>query len=260
MLRGLPPPLPACFPLPFLTIYHILVLSDQRVFGDRVLRDSFTLRIVVRQFCWDKLAHFASCLIYLPGLHPMGSRKRQVMSPTAHLPTVPTLLLILQWITAWYSDTAIVVYQLTGTPTCRHTSLSLPLAQFTAASLSLATYYRFNFAAASTNAAIMAIMTIVTTTLAQVPSRVLGGLRGDRVPRPRRCSSTGGWERRIPPDQQTNRDGAFTVFTPLTASSLHTHLHAPMSTPKTMDFRVDFTSLTSAGGIQKFTFTEVFRT
>ena len=100
------------------------------------------------------------------------------MSPTAHLPTVPTLLLILQWITAWYTDTAIVLYQLTGTQTCQHTSLSRPLAQFTA-SLSLATDYGFYFAACIMHDAFT--IAIIIAALASVP-RVYPALPGNRVP------------------------------------------------------------------------------
>ena len=113
---------------------------------------------------------------------------RQVMSPSSNtLPdTVPTLplLVILHWLTAkdWSCDTATVndLYQFTGTHTCRHTSLSLThLAQFTA-SFFLATCYRFNVAAACINATI--IIMIVVAILEQVPTSVLRGLRGKRVP------------------------------------------------------------------------------
>ena len=126
-------------------------------------------------------------LLVLPSwVLPKGLRKRQVMSPTAHLPTVPTLLpllLILQWLTSldWFTDTAFVndLYQFTGTHTCRHTSLSLPLAQNSTASL--ASHYGFHFAAASacTNEFTIAMMTII---LVQVPPRVLPSLRGPVCP------------------------------------------------------------------------------
>ena len=132
---------------------------------------------------------------------------RQVMSPSSNaLPdTVPTspllgarpihdrsisqlafivlgLFTILQWLTAkdWSYDTATVndLYQFTGTHTCRHTLSLTHLAQFTA-SFFLTTYYRFNFAAACTNAT---ITTIMVATLASVPSRVYPPLRGTRCP------------------------------------------------------------------------------
>ena len=95
------------------------------------------------------------------------------MNPTAHLPIVPTLLLILQWLTSldWSTDNDL--YQLTGTQTCRHTSLSLPLAQDTDF---FAAYCR-SFCVCMHNVA-----TIMMATLVQVPSSVLPALPGNRVP------------------------------------------------------------------------------
>ena len=85
------------------------------------------------------------------------------MSPKAHLPTVPTLLplfLILQWLTSldWFTDTELVsdLYQFTGTHTCRHFSLSLPLAQNSTGTL--ATHCRFNFARSMHNELAMTII------------------------------------------------------------------------------------------------------
>ena len=133
--------------------------------------------------CNWKMEHFH----LLPSwVHPKGPRKRQVMSPTAHLPTVPTLLpllLILQWFTTldWFTDTEFVndLDQVTGTRTCRHTFLSLPLAQNSTASL--ATHYGFHFAAAPacTNDFTIAMVTII---LVQVPPRVFPSLRGPVFP------------------------------------------------------------------------------
>ena len=107
-------------------------------------------------------------------------RKRQVMSPSSMVPmpigilldNVPTLLLILQWVTAWYIDTAIVFYQFIGTQTCRHTSLSLPLAQDTDF---LATQCRFNFACSMHNE-------LAVTIILEFPTSVLPALHGNRVP------------------------------------------------------------------------------
>ena len=80
-------------------------------------------------------------------------------------------------------------------------SLSLThLAQFTA-SCFLTTYYRFHFAAACINAT---IIIMIVAMLAQVPTSVSPSLRGEELPLPHRGSATGRWERRIPPDQQTN--------------------------------------------------------
>ena len=140
-------------------------------------------RVTIR-YCWDKF-DCALCnwemerFHLLPSwVHPKGPRKRQVMNPTSHLPTVPTLLpvfvptwllLILQWLTSLDWSTVTELYQFTGTDTCRHTALSLPLAQNSTASL--ATNYGFHFAAASacTNEITIAMMTVI---LAQVPLRV----------------------------------------------------------------------------------------
>ena len=101
--------------------------------------------------------------------------------PIGTLPdTVPTLLpmlLILQWLISldWFTDTEFVndLYQFTGTDTCRHTSLSLPLAQDTDF---FATYCR-SFCICMHNFA-----TIMMATLVQVPPSVLPALPGNRVP------------------------------------------------------------------------------
>ena len=128
-------------------------------------------------------------LLFLPSwVSPLRLRKRQVMSPSSMAPvpigtlpdTVPTLLpmlLILQWLISldWFTDTEFVndLYQFTGTDTCRHTSLSLPLAQDTDF---LATYCR-SFCICMHNFA-----TIMMATLVQVPPSVLPALPGNRVP------------------------------------------------------------------------------
>ena len=69
-------------------------------------------------------------------------------------------------------------YQFTGTDTCRHTSLSLPLAENSTASL--ATHYGFHCAACIMhNAFTIAMITII---LVQLPPRVLPSLRGPVCP------------------------------------------------------------------------------
>ena len=132
---------------------------------------SYSLDSSLRQTC-------TLCIpLVLPSwIHPKGSRKRQIMSPNAHLPTVPTLLpllLILQWLTPldWSTDNGL--YQFTGTQTCRHTSLSLPLAQNSTASLAI--HYGLNFACSMHKALAMTIVL-------EFPPRVLPALPGNRVP------------------------------------------------------------------------------
>ena len=82
----------------------------------------------------------------------MGFRKRQVMSPTAHVPTVPTLLplLLLQWLVVldWPTDTESIndLYQFTVnnclSTDCRRT-LHIVSAQFTNKFISLLSFSLF---------------------------------------------------------------------------------------------------------------------
>ena len=145
----------------------------------------------------------------------MTLRKRQVMSPTAHLPTVSTLLLILQWITAWYTDTAIVFYQFTGTQTCRHTSLSLPLAQDTDF---LATHCRFNFACSMHNE-------LAVTIILEFPTSVLPALPGNRVPAQAGAEMLAGGSGESHLTRKQNRGEDVHLPVLLLLLPLHTHTH-----------------------------------
>ena len=80
----------------------------------------------------------------------------------------------------WPNDTESVndLYQLTGTHTCRHTSLSLPLVQN-----SIVFFVAFCvFVAAASACTHVLTIAIITTVLASVPSRVLSSLLGHHSP------------------------------------------------------------------------------
>ena len=72
---GIPPPLPACLSLPS-SSHH---LGPVRPFGDRVLRDSFTLNLG-KTALWDK--PLRTLLVDLPSwIHPKGVREATGYEP-----------------------------------------------------------------------------------------------------------------------------------------------------------------------------------
>ena len=158
-------------------------------FGDRVLRDSFTLRLC-ETVPWDKLLHTLLRDFTFLDSSQKGSRKRQVMSPTmAPVPERPftfsSLLrsqhLLLLLVLGLFTGTMIVplLSSILLARFSNRLSRAEPLFTTALCTHHTTTYYRVNFAAASMH---NLMITMMTSILVSVPPRVYPPPRDDCVP------------------------------------------------------------------------------
>ena len=165
-------------------------------------------------------------LVVLPSwVSPIRPRKRQVMSPTmAPVPASPFtftqllrsqfLLLLLLLVLGLPTGTVNVSTLLSSLALCnRLDSRAEPLFTTFVFTHTTTTYCLFYVACAVRNFAIIIMM--ITSVLDSVPSRVYPPWAATVFPA---AQGVHNWQvgARIPPGQQTNKDDAFTVFTPTT--------------------------------------------